>query len=113
VSFNVVSFTEWEVLEAKCKLGVKVLHSLELGSESNTFHCPVVDHTILEDPQAVRYGQKMENNSCGPSGGGIARRDAGQMVVLQTRPFCCYLSKKKVSPANAILCLGSYLYGGS
>jgi len=53
VSFNVVSFNEWEVLESKCKLGVKVLSNLELCSAGNAFHCPVMDHMVVEDPKAM------------------------------------------------------------
>jgi len=50
VSFNVVWLTQWEVLESKHKLGVEVLSNLELGSVSNPFHCPVMNHTIAKDP---------------------------------------------------------------
>jgi len=48
VSFDIMAFTEWEVLEANVKLGVEVLHHLELSSAGNTFHCMVMDHAILE-----------------------------------------------------------------
>jgi len=64
-----------------------------LDSFSYAFHCPVMDHAILEDPQAVRYCQEVGNNSCGPRCSCVARGDAGQMVLLQTGPFCCKLSK--------------------
>ncbi len=102
-SFNVVSFTEWEVLKAKFKLGMEVLCQLELSCVGNTFHCLVVDHTILEDTQAMRYCQKVGNISCGPRSSCVARGDASQMVVLKTRPFSCKLSKEKVNPTNVVL----------
>ncbi len=60
VSFNIVSFTEWEVLKAECKLGVEVLCNLELGSMGNAFNCLVMDHTILEDPQVGDIAMRWE-----------------------------------------------------
>jgi len=58
MSFNLVSFTEWEVLETKCKLGVEVLHSLELCSAGNTFHCLVMYHAFSEDTQAIDIAKR-------------------------------------------------------
>ncbi len=109
VSFDVVLFTEWEVLKAKCKLGVEVLHHLELSNMGNIFHCLVMDHVILEDPQAMRYCQKVGNNFCGPRSSCAVRGDASQTVVLKTGPSGCKLSKEKVNPmwscAWAVTCV--------
>ncbi len=82
VSFNVVLFTEWEVLESKCKLGVEVLSNLELGIAGNAFHFLVMDHTILEDVKAVGNCQKLGDNSSSSRSRCATRRDAGQMAVL-------------------------------
>jgi len=113
VSFGVMSFTEWEVIKAKCKLGVEVFCHLELCSTGNPFHCLVMEHTILEDPQAMRYCQKMGSNSSGPRSSCVARGDASQMVVLKTRPFGCKLSKEKVDPTYVVLCMGCGLCRGA
>ncbi len=113
VSFDVMSFTKWEVLRAKCKLGVEVFCHLELGSMGNPFHCPVMDHMILEDPQAMRYCQKVSDNFCGPRCSCAVGGDASKMVMLKTRPVGCKLSKEKVDPTYVVLCMGCGLCRGA
>jgi len=54
VSFDVMSYAECDILKVKCKLGMEVFYHLELCSMGNAFHCLVMDHTILEDSQAMR-----------------------------------------------------------
>jgi len=53
VPFNVVLFTEWEVLESKCKLGVEILSNLELSSLGKTIQYPIMDYMEIKDPEAV------------------------------------------------------------
>ncbi len=56
VSFNVVPFTSREILGPKSKLGV-VPRSLKLSSIGYTIHCPVMDHSIAENPETMGDAQ--------------------------------------------------------
>ncbi len=83
MTFNVVALTEWEVLKAKFKLSMDVLHHLELCSSCSTYHSPAMDYTITECPEAMGDCQEMGHNSGSPRGSCVVRGDAGQMIVLK------------------------------
>jgi len=43
VSFNIMSFAKWEVLEAQCKLSMEILSDLKSCCMGRAFHRPVMN----------------------------------------------------------------------
>jgi len=80
--FDVKLLTKWEILESKHKLCVKLLRNCKLGSTSKTIHYPIVDHLVIENPEAVGNCQKMGDHTNGPGGGCVTGRNTCHVGVL-------------------------------
>jgi len=90
---------------------MEVLSDLEFHCMSSAFHCPIMNYSIVKDPQAVSDRQEVGDHTSSPRRGSVVRGSTGQMVVLESGPFCGDLPKKEVNPSNVILCLGCGLCG--
>jgi len=42
---------------------MKLLRYLTLSSTGKTIHCPIVDHSVIEDPNSVGHCQEVGNNT--------------------------------------------------
>jgi len=83
VSFNVVLLAKEEVLESKCKLGVKFLRDLELSSTGKTIHFPINDHVVMEDLKVVGNCQEEDDNANSPRVGCV------QWEEILVQWWCC------------------------
>ena len=63
---------------------MEVFHNLKFGCMGSAFHCTIMDHSIMEDPQAVGNGQEVGNHSSSLGGSSMVGGDTGQIVLLES-----------------------------